>query len=105
MKLRQKNIIYLILGIFLVALGNKGFFYSLIDEWTERRNLKRQRELDVLADKIFETQKLVYDEETKKLVNSHFYFPSLRINRFNFEIKDRVKIESGNVAEDAGESN
>lgn len=120
-------------AVFLVILGNKNFLVNMMDEWKERNKVRKQNLVDVLADKTFETQKLTYDENGNTFKNPAFYFQRIKISTSDYvkteprkavkvkaetetkaetkaatkaEAKTivKAKVESGDVAENASES-
>lgn len=92
--------------VFLLAIGNRDFFLSVIDEWRASRQLEAQRLVNVMEDKKFERQRITYSVERKALINSSPYFATKRITRFNFIVNKASKrtIEDGNISEQASES-
>lgn len=106
MKSKLNGLFLFIIATFLLVLSRKDLVSGFIDDWRMRRKnaqitAKKPHELR------FETQKIGYDSIQKSFKNPNLYFEVVRLGHIDFKSykTNAKKVEDGDIAEDASESN
>lgn len=106
MKSKLNGLILFIIATFLLIVSRKDLLYGIIDDWRMRRK-EAQTTAQNPNELRFETQKLGYDSIQKSFKNPNLYFEVVRLGNIDFKSYKRniKKVEDGDIAENASESN
>ncbi|MFL9831696.1 hypothetical protein ABS764_12640 [Flavobacterium sp. ST-87] len=105
MKSKLNGLILFIIATFLLVVSRKDLLYGFIDDWRIRRK-DAQTTAQSPNELRFEKQRLDYDSIQKSFKNPNLYFEVVRLGNIDFKsYKRNVKIEDGDNAENASESN
>ncbi|GAA4789885.1 hypothetical protein GCM10023231_17290 [Olivibacter ginsenosidimutans] len=106
MKSKLKGLFLFIIATFLLGLSRKDLLYGWIDDWYMRKKIAETKSQNP-NELRFETQKLDYDSLQKSFKNPNLYFEVVRLGHIDFNSYKRnvKKVEDGDIAENASESN
>jgi|GEM_PF-4201793 len=106
MKSKLNGLFLFIIATFLLVLSRKDLLYGFIDDWRMRRKTT-QTTAQSPNELRFERQKLGFDSIQKTLKNPNLYFEVVRLGNIGFKSYKRniKKVEDGDTAENASESN
>lgn len=106
MKSKLNGLFLFIIATSLLVLSRKDLLSGFIDDWWMRRK-NSQTTAQSPNELQFERQKLGFDSIQKSFKNPNLYFEVVRLVNIDFKSYKRTikKVEDGDTAENASESN
>lgn len=108
--MKGKSILLYLLGICFLIIGNRNLWDEIQEDIEKENNSKKKNaQAKEAANKKFETQQLVYDQEKKQWKNPHLFFQVVNAgSNINFKAlnnKSKKTTVEFNDDEDATDSN
>ena len=106
MLLKMRGAVLLVIMVGLMLVTNIELLATVLEEWRETDKTHNLKYKDIVQKHGFDRQRVVIDSLQHEFENTSIYFQKIRLGDIDFATykQTNIKVEDGDIAENASES-